>query len=100
MEQETTGNKTTAQAAAFAAEVAGAVESYRGLHIVRFDYGRSPSVAYWLGQQAAPTDIMHFLQPAIREEAIRQLKQARDRKLATGRWVSSITDTTFLPAGI
>ncbi len=100
MEKAKHENAVDAHAAAFAAEAAGTVESYRGLHIVRFDCGRSPSVAYWRGRQETPTDIMHFLQPAIRDEAIRQLKQACDRELATGRWVSSITDSTFLSLGI
>lgn len=81
-------------AATFAAKVNGTLETYRDLHIVTFDFKQSPSVAYWLGQQAIPTEIMHFLKAEIRDDRIRQLKEQQDQKIQVRIWSVTITDST------
>lgn len=78
-------------AAAFAARVKGAVETYRDLYIVSYDYGLSPSVAYWQGEQSTPTNSIHFLHPDIRDDRIRQIKEQKDQELSYNQWSVSVS---------
>jgi hypothetical protein len=48
---------------------------YRSLHLVTYDYGSSPSLAYWIGKQKRAAENLHFLSNGIRLKYIAELRQ-------------------------
>lgn len=70
--------KLNTHAETFAGRYNGSVEQYRGLHIVTYKYGSSPSLAYWDGRQKHPVKNIHFLYPTVRAFYIEKLKAEHD----------------------
>ena len=66
---------TNPRAALFAQRVRGSLECYRSLHLVTYDYGSSPSLAYWIGKQKRAAENLHFLSNGIRLKYIAELRQ-------------------------
>lgn len=64
---------TNIHAVKFAERVCGIVTPYRGLHLVTYNYGSSPSLAYWTEQQERCTQNLHFLNADIRDKHIVEL---------------------------
>lgn len=73
--------KINPNAAEFARKVGGSVEEYRGLSIVTYDYGRSPSVAHWRGRQRRACKNLHFLSKEIRTRHIEDIKSKQTSQL-------------------
>ena len=66
---------TNPRAELFTKRIRGTLESFRGLHLVTYNYGSSPSLAYWTGRQKKATKNIHFLSNDIRLKYIAELRQ-------------------------
>lgn len=65
----------------FAHTVGGVLLFHHGLNLVLYDYGSSPSLAYWIGRQRKRTKDLHFLSPQARESRIEELRRERTSHL-------------------
>ena len=65
----------------FAHTVGGVLRFHHGLNLVLYDYGSSPSLAYWIGRQRKRTKDLHFLSPQVRESRIEELRRERTSHL-------------------
>lgn len=71
--------KINLQAKQFAELIGGTLESYRDLHFVFYNYGSSPSLAYWVGKQKHPKNTFHFLDKRVREQSVEELRRRQVR---------------------
>ena len=69
---------TNTHAQRYAERLFGELESYRGLHLVTYNYGSAPSLIYWRGSQRKYVRNIHFLSPESRTEHIAKLKEQQN----------------------
>ena len=67
--------KINPHAAKFAEKMHGVIEQYYRLTFVLYDYGSSPSLAYWTGRQRQCTKNIHFIREHIRGMTVEHIKR-------------------------
>ena len=69
---------TNTYAQHYAKKLCGNLESYRGLHLVTYNYGSAPSLIYWRGNQRKYIRNIHFISLEMRNNHIAILKAQQD----------------------
>lgn len=65
----------------FAERVKGSFTTFLGLSIVLYDYGSSPSLAYWKGRQRRYVKNLNFLSETMRTKHIDEIKKIQTEHL-------------------